>query len=59
MSSETRKELERSVRALLPKGLSMGASKSKQASSAAAGVSGLVSSFVWGILRARRLRAKK
>jgi hypothetical protein len=59
--SATRKELEQSIRALLPKELltMRDVNPSQSASTAAAGVGGLFAGYVWGWVRGRRRRSKR
>lgn len=55
--SETRRELERSIRALIPSELTATKSmKNQSASGAAAGVGGLFTGYAWGWLRGRKSR---
>jgi hypothetical protein len=56
-ASETRRELERSIRALIPSELTATKSmKSQGARGAAAGIGGLFTGYTWGWLRGRRVR---
>ena len=55
--SETRRELERSIRALLPSELTATKRmKGQDANGAAAGLGGLFTGYAWGWLRGRRSR---
>ena len=56
-NSETRRELERSIRALIPSELTATRSmKGQKASGAAAGFGGLFTGYAWGWLRGRKGR---
>lgn len=58
--SSTRRELEASLRSLLPGAFDPTSTMASQKSTtAAAGVGGLVTGYVWGWLRGRRSRKKK
>lgn len=55
----TRRELERSLRALVPERTSLGGSlTSSKSSVAAAGFGGLVTGYLWGWIRGRRARKR-
>jgi len=57
--SAVRKDLERSIRALLPDELSLRKSDASQKPNvAAAGLGGLFTGYVWGWLRGRKARKK-
>jgi hypothetical protein len=56
--SATRRELEASIRSLLPDELSLGsAAKSQPPTVAAVGLGGLMTGYVWGWFRGRRSRS--
>ena len=58
--SATRRQLEASIRALLPDDLSLSHRDRNQPSDvAAAGVGGLLTGYLWGRWRGRRVRSKK
>jgi hypothetical protein len=58
--SATRRELEASLRSFLPKEVQMGGSLSdSKPTVAAVGVGGVLTGYVWGRLRGRRLRKSK
>ncbi len=57
--AETRRELEASLRSLLPERTQIGASLiSAKPAAAAVGLGGVVSGYVWGWIRGRRSRKK-
>ncbi len=59
-NSETRRELERSIRALIPDQLTAPTKMiSQRPESARAGVGGLLTGYVWGWMRGRRARRTK
>jgi hypothetical protein len=58
--SETRRALERSVRALIPDEVTAPAKMlNRRPDSASAGVSGLLTGYAWGWMRGRRARRAK
>ncbi|MFZ1062633.1 MAG: hypothetical protein WAN30_04090 [Acidimicrobiales bacterium] len=58
--SPTRRELEQSIRALLPSELTASKSMRSQApSGAAAGIGGLFTGYAWGWLRGRKRRRSR
>jgi len=58
-ASETRRQLEESVRAILPRASDVPERiRTASASSATAGISGLVTGYLWGRWRGRRSRTK-
>ena len=58
--SPTRRELEASLRSFLPKEIQMGNSlTSSKPTVAAVGVGGVMTGYLWGRLRGRRLRKAK
>ncbi|MGH3732934.1 MAG: hypothetical protein ACRDVC_06085 [Acidimicrobiales bacterium] len=58
--SATRRELEASLRSILPKDVQVGSSlTSSKPTMAAAGVGGVMTGYVWGRVRGRRLRKAK
>jgi hypothetical protein len=58
--SATRRELEASIRALLPDDLSLRDPEASQSPTVAAvGVGGVMTGYVWGRLRSRKIRRRK
>ncbi|MHB1087957.1 MAG: hypothetical protein ACYC19_04235 [Acidimicrobiales bacterium] len=58
--SATRRELEQSIRELIPTSLpGQGTLSSQKSTTAAAGVGGLFTGYIWGWIRGRRARKKK
>ena len=58
--SKTRRDLELSIRSLLPDELNVGHSLTSQTSTTAAvGLGGLFTGYVWGRLRGRRSRSRR
>jgi hypothetical protein len=58
--SETRRELEATLRSFLPESSKIGSSLTSSKSGVAAlGLGGVMSGYVWGRVRARHLRKKK
>ncbi len=57
--AETRRELERSLRALIPERPNLSPSlTSSKSTTAAAGFGGLVTGYAWGWIRGRRARKR-
>ena len=58
--SATRRELEASIRALLPDDLSLRNPEASQTPTVAAvGIGGIMTGYVWGRLRSRKFRRRK
>jgi hypothetical protein len=58
--SATRRELEASIRALLPDDLSLRDPEASQSPTVAAvGIGGVMTGYVWGRLRSRKIRRRK
>jgi hypothetical protein len=58
--SPTRRELEATIRAVLPDDMSLtGPSTSQNPTVAAIGLGGLMSGYVWGRIRGRRIRKSR
>lgn len=58
--SATRRELEASIRALLPDDLSLRNPEASQTPTVAAvGIGGIMTGYVWGRLRSRKIRRRK